>query len=162
MSPKLNWDDQISVDEEVFWKRWLNDLQHIQKIKIPRCFISSSVRFESLVKRELHHFADASQKRYGTVTYLLMVAPIDCIMRNFVFGKARLAPLKSVSIPRLELVAAALAARVDSMLRCELPTVMAKSVFCTDSLAVLFMVKNSTKRFPVFVGNRLSQIEEIS
>ena len=33
---KLNWDNQISEDDEVFRKRWLNDLQHIQKIKIPR------------------------------------------------------------------------------------------------------------------------------
>ena len=55
------------------------------------------------------------------------------IFCNFVLGKARLAPLKSVSIPRLELVAATLAARVDMALRQELGETMSNSVFWTDS-----------------------------
>ena len=77
-------------------------------------------------------------------------------------GKARLALIKTVSIPRLELVAATLAAKVDSMLRWELPDVITKSIFLTDSLAVLFMIKSTTKRYPVFVANMLSKIEEVS
>ena len=85
-----------------------------------------------------------------------MVAPADCILCSFLFGKSGLAPLKSVSILILELVATTLAAPVELMLRSELLTVISTSVFWTDSLAVLLRVKYSTISFPVFVGNKLA------
>ena len=99
---------------------------------------------------------------YSTVSYLRIFGRDDSVICSFVLGKSRLAPLKKVSIPRLELTAATMAARADSMLRAELGKMVTDSIFWTDSLVVLFMIRNSTKRFPVFVANRLSQIEEIS
>ena len=101
---------------------------------------------------ELHHFADASSKGYGTVSYL----------RIFDDAKARLAPLKTVSIPRLELMAATLAAQIDSFLCSELEFLQQQtSTFWTDSISV-FMLNNTNTRFPVFVANRLAKIEEVS
>ena len=74
-------------------------------------------------------------------------------------GKSRLAPLKTVSIPRLELVAATMATKVDVLLRNNFGSSLSESVFWTDSMTVLYMIRNSAKRFPVFVSNRLAQIE---
>ena len=105
------------------------------------------MKFTSLFQRQLHHFADASSKAYGIVSYLRVVSPDGSIFCNFVLGKARRAPLKSVSIPRLILVAATLAARIDLVLCQELGKMVSNSVFWTDSLAVLFMINNSSKRF---------------
>ena len=120
------------------------------------------MEFDSLTQRQLHHFPDASQNGYGIVSYLRVVAPDGSIFCSFVLGKARRAPIKTVSIPRLELVAVTLEAKVSSMLRWELPNVITESIFLTDSLAVLFMIKSTTKRHPVFGANRLSKIEEVS
>ena len=63
--------------------------------------------FGTVKKAQLHHFSDASEEGYGTVTYIRMVNQEDHIHVAFLLGKARVTPLKSVTIPRLELSAAA-------------------------------------------------------
>lgn len=63
----------------------------------------------------------------------------------FLLGKARVAPLKQTTIPRLELTAAVLAVRVDKMLRKELQPMLEKSVFWTDSTTVLKYIANETR-----------------
>lgn len=64
----------------------------------------------------MHHFADACETGYGTVTYLRMQNTEKMVHVAFLFGKARVAPLKPITIPRLELTATIVAARVDKML----------------------------------------------
>ena len=76
------------------------------------------------------------------------------------FGKSRLAPVKSVSIPRLELMAAVMATNIDEMLKRELKVNTAASYFWSDSMAVLGYIRNRDKKFDVFVANRLSKIHE--
>jgi len=71
---------------------------------------------------QLHNFSDASSKGYGTVSYLRVVDEKGEVHCTFLFAKARLAPLKTVSIPRLELMAATLAVQVDEFIRAELHT----------------------------------------
>ena len=69
----------------------------------------------------MHHFCDTSESGYGTVSYLRFEYPLDGFTEcAFVTGKSRNAPIKSVSIPRLELQGAPLAARIDSAVRREL------------------------------------------
>lgn len=79
---------------------------------------------------------------------------------SFQMGKARVTPLKAVTIPRLELTAAVLAVRVDLMLRSELQIPLQESVFWTDSTSVLKHIKNEDKRFHTFVANRVTTIRE--
>ena len=159
---KYGWDENIPEEDARKWKCWIDDLCNLPRVTVPRCFVRPGFNFADLTRRELHHFADASSVGYSTVSYLRILGRNDSVICSFVLGKSRLAPLKKVSIPRLELTAATMAARVDSMLRAELGKMVTDSIFWTDSLVVLFMIRNSTKRFPVFVANRLSQIEEIS
>ena len=80
----------------------------------------------------------------------------------FLFGKARVAPLKPVTIPRLELTAAVVAVRVDKMLQAELQLPLRKSVFWTDSTSVLKYIKNEDRRFQTFVANRVTTIRDHS
>lgn len=71
-------------------------------------------------------------------------------------GKSRVAPLKQMTIPRMDLRAAILAVRVDIILRKELQFQLDKSIFWTDSTTVLKYINNKTKRFQTFVANRFS------
>lgn len=69
-----------------------------------------------------------------------------------------MAPLKQVTIPRLEVTAAVLAVRVDTKLRAELQLPLEKSCFWTDSTSVLKYIRNEDRRFQTFVANRISTI----
>ena len=78
----------------------------------------------------------------------------------FLLGKARVTPLKPVTIPRLELTAAVLAVRMDKMLKAELQLQVENSFFWTDSTSVLKYIRNEDKRFHTFVANRVTAIRD--
>ena len=65
-------------------------------------------------------------------------------------------------MPRLELTAAAMAAKMDSMLKSELDMELQESVFWSDSTTVLKYLNNESTRFPTFVANRVTLIRELS
>ena len=126
-----------------------------------RCFKPS--KFGKVIDCSLHHFSDASQDGYGQVTYLRIVDEKGYIKCSLVMAKSRVPPTKFVSIPRLELTAAALSIKVSAMLRRELtihPTI--KEYFWTDSEVVLGYVNNDAKRFKIFVANRVQLIRQNS
>ena len=76
----------------------------------------------------------------------------------FLLGKARVTPIKPITIPRLELIAAVLAARVDRFLRAELQ--LEDSCFWTDSTSVLKYIRNEDRCFHTFVANRVTTIRD--
>ncbi|XP_077968072.1 uncharacterized protein LOC120334576 [Styela clava] len=152
------WDDEISNSENILWNRWLEDIPGLENIFMQRCFAPSG--FGNIVTRQIHHFADGSAVAYGTVSYLRLINEDGKIHVAFLLGKARLAPIKTVSIPRLELTAAALAVKLDLFLRRELDFEEIESMFWTDSTSVLLSINNTSRRFPTFVANRLAKIEE--
>ena len=77
-------------------------------------------------------------------------------------AKSRVAPLKSVTIPRLELTAATISVKVAAMLKDELDMETTESTFWTDSQIVLGYIANETKRFRTFVANRVKMIHDNS
>ncbi|XP_071094895.1 uncharacterized protein [Haliotis cracherodii] len=64
----VEWDKEISGDDMVIWREWLNGLSHLNNTKLPRCF--KTEEFGSLVTCQLHMFSDASDHGYGVVAYL--------------------------------------------------------------------------------------------
>ena len=75
-------------------------------------------------------------------------------------GKARVTPLKSVTVPRLTLTAAVVSVRVSEQLRRELDVNITNEVFWTDSKVVLGYIANDVKWFHLFVANRVQEIQE--
>ncbi|XP_073237712.1 uncharacterized protein [Porites lutea] len=73
-------------------------------------------------------------------------------------AKSRLAPLKAMTIPRMELSAAVLATRLDRMIKQEVTLSIDQSTFWTDSTCVLRYIENKDKRFQTFIANRISAI----
>ena len=157
---KLGWDDSISDDHSKLWDDWLRELEMLQRLKIPRFMFFSKSDKASVQSVVFHHFADASSQAYAVVTYARIVDCYDNVSCSFIFGKSRLAPIKTISIPWLKLMAAVLAVKIDQMLLHELEISPWNSVYWSDSTAVLQMIRNTNKRFPVFVSNRLTKIEE--
>ena len=77
-------------------------------------------------------------------------------------GKARLAPIKAVTIPRLELTAATVSVRLGEILKKELDETFDIIQYHTDSVTVLCYISNDQKRFQVFVANRVQRIRNLS
>jgi len=149
----LGWYDKIPTDLESQWTKWLHELPKLEAISIPRWFHP----FSELNTVELHCFCDDSAVGYGAVCYLRLVfrSAIHC---SFVIGKSRVAPLKTVTIPRLELCAATIAVKLARLVRQELELTIDRTVFWTDSTSVLQYIMNTSCRFETFVANRLAII----
>ena len=79
----------------------------LEQVELARCVLPHG----QAARIELHTFADASTVGYGACTYLRVVYRNGSVHCSLILGKSRVAPLKRVSIPRLELVAAVLAAK---------------------------------------------------
>ena len=128
--------------------------------RLPRCL--KPLEFGDVITAQLHNFCDASEEGYGTVTYLLLQNEHLQMHSAFIMGKACVAPLKTVIIPRMELIAATMASRMDVLWKKELHMSLQESVFWTDSASVLKYINNESSRLKVFVANRVSDPEIIS
>ncbi|XP_068697397.1 uncharacterized protein [Montipora foliosa] len=153
----LGWNDEIPETERVKWTTWLNELPKMKQFSIPRSFKLPD-EFGEIKMYELHHFLDASIMGYGAVSYLCQIYATGKVHCSLVMAKSRLAPLKAMTIPRMELSAAVLATRLDRMITQEIDLPLAKSTFWTDSTCVIRYIENQDKRFQVFVANRVSAI----
>ena len=80
----------------------------------------------------------------------------------FIMAKSRCAPLQYVSLPRLELQAATIAARVHRLVSSEINLEISASFFWTDSKVTLQYVKNESRRFKIYVANRVCEIRSVS
>ncbi len=154
----IDWDDPISEQTRARWEKWRYDLLLLDDLGVQRCFRPDD--FGELKTIELHHFSDASTSGYGQCSYLRLVDNRNKVHCSFVVGKARVAPLKSVTIPRLELTAALVSVKVSTMLHKELNYEEIIDVYWTDSKVVLGYINNDAKRFHIFVANRVQQIRE--
>lgn len=157
---QLTWDEVMPEDSLVKWRGWLEELPQLADVKIPRCL--KSPHLPDVKVYQIHHFADASQSAYGSVSYLRMVSSSGEIYCSFLNGKSRLAPVKAMTIPRLELAAAVVAVQMDKMLTEELDLPLSSSTFWSDSTTVLQFINNTSKRFNTFVANRVAIIRECS
>lgn len=111
---------------------------------------------------QLHVFADASEDAFGAVAYLRHEYTDSTISCTLVLSKTRLAPVKPLTIPRLELQAAVLATRVAQTIMKELEVSTEQVTYSTDSMTELQYIYSVTTRFHTFVSNRIAEIREHS
>ncbi|XP_060596964.1 uncharacterized protein LOC132750911 [Ruditapes philippinarum] len=158
---RLGWDEKISEADAECWSHWLASLSELSKVSIERCLEPIALDRHS-TKTELHIFSDASEKAYGSAAYLKVYDAFGNIKCSLIIGKSRLAPIKTLSIPRLELAAAVLAVKLYQLVTQELDIEIHDTIFWTDSMIVLGYINNVKKRFKTFVANRLSYIHDVT
>ena len=155
---KLSWDDEISEEFRVRWETWRSQLPALEQFSMERCF--KPVNFGTVVSRQIHSFSDACATGYGQVSYLRVKNERGDIHCAFLMGKACVAPVKIMTIPRLELTAATVSVRVGEMIARELDEPVESKLYWTDSTTVLNYIRNEKKRFHVFVANRVQTIRD--
>ena len=110
---------------------WRNELLTFDQLTVPRCFKPSDFGCSTSV--ELHYFSDASTQGYGQCSYLRLKDHEGHLHCSFVMSKAGVTPLKPVTVPRLELTAAAVSVRTGSQLQRELDYEEITDVFWTEN-----------------------------
>ena len=111
---------------------------------------------------QIHTFSDASESGYGAVSYVRLVDVQGRIHCGIVLAKSHVAPLKGMTIPRLELTAATVAVNLSTTIQRELNLQDADVYFWTDSMIVIQYILNTDRSFKTFVANRVATIREAS
>ena len=135
----LAWDAEIPEPDKTVCNKLIIILLNLNNIMIPHCFIPIQ-NVEIIKGAHLHVFADASVDGIGAVCYLRIFNENCCVV-SFVMGKSRLSPLKPMSIPRLELSAAVIVARLARFVNREIDLDIEKTVLWTDSTVALSYLK---------------------
>ena len=156
---KKDWDDDLSDHQLKRWRSWRSELDQLEKISIPRCY--KPANFGKIVHASIHHFSDASDSGYGTASYLRLQNENGQISCRLLIGKSRVAPLKLITIPRMELTAAVLSIKMSKFLQKELE-IKCEEYFWTDSQVVLCYLRNEARQYKLFVANRVTTILEHS
>ena len=114
-------------------KAWRGVLYNLESLTVPRCYKPKD--FGEM--KELHHFSDASQIGYGQCSNVRIIDDRNQVHCSLVMAKARVAPVRPVTIPRLELTAAVLSVRIAKYVKLQLNYEEVTEVFWTDSDVVL-------------------------
>ena len=151
------WDKPLDEEDQRIWEDWLGDLVKLSEFELPRCFCVDTCPEASI---QLHAFADASEMGFGAMCYARCSLPDGTIEVSFVMARNHIAPLKQLSIPRLELQAAVLAVRLYNLVKQELTVTVKDTIFWSDSKTVLQYISNESRCFQTFVANRVSEIHD--
>ncbi|GFQ65831.1 integrase catalytic domain-containing protein, partial [Trichonephila clavata] len=155
----VDWDSELPPKLRHKWQQWSSEAEGLTEIK------NTTVLFrdvdQELSSVDIHCFSDASKSAYGTILYLRFVTCNNKIETSFICSKSRVAPLKSLTLPRLELTAALLSARlakqVSSCLKFN-----ANIYYWTDSLISYYWICGDSSAFKPYIKNRVQEIQLLS
>lgn len=155
-----DWDAPLPQAMEEAWTSWRISLHKLSELTIPRRYTELSP--STAARRELCIFCDASVQAIAAVCYLKVTDADGNKQVGFVMGKAKLAPRPEHTVPRLELCAAVLAVELADLISTELDLHLDAVTYFSDSKVVLGYVYNESRRFYVYVSNRVLRIRRSS
>lgn len=152
----VDWDQVIPADVQPDWLLWVQKLPEIENINIDRWY---GVSYNPEVEFELHTFVDASEEAYAAIVYLrVLVGSSSCC--RIVSAKSRTAPVKALTIPRLELNAAVLGTRLAISVQKQQTICFTKRYFWSDSRTVICWINSETRNYKQYVSCRVGEILE--
>ncbi|XP_043279575.1 uncharacterized protein [Venturia canescens] len=153
---KLNWDDLVSTEVRNSWVAFRQELSHLGTVSVPRW-----LNIATGTSVELHGFSDASQLAMGAAVYVRVSGAGNQTTVSLVCAKTKVAPIKRLTIPRLELAAAVLLAKLTHHVQNVLGLDDSRVYLWTDSMVTLTWVTSHPSRWKDFVRNRVSLAQEL-
>jgi len=156
---RLPWDKPLPPEMEDTWNSWLQDLPIIGSHPIPRRFFPGAGDVRSTT---LHGFSDASEKAYGAAIYLRIMCADGSTYSCLVTAKSRVLPIKHTTVPRAELLAAHLLARLLTHIATLLDVPLHSTFAWTDSAIVLhWLSKDVCQLKDRFIANRIQACQDL-
>ncbi|GFU44539.1 uncharacterized protein TNCV_1506531 [Trichonephila clavipes] len=151
---KLEWDEPLSNPIAKEWNDFVSTLPVIQNIHVPRLVIGKG-------RIIIHGFADASTAAYGAVLYAQSISEED-VSTRLLCSKSCVAPVKPITIPRLELCACVLLSQLLEKVLHSLTLPIQQIMLWTDSNIVLAWIQRSPEQLKTFIGNRIKIIQRLT
>ncbi|XP_065354551.1 uncharacterized protein LOC135949022 [Calliphora vicina] len=149
---KVDWDDILKSLTCLKWQKFIKNCPTINTLKIPRW-----IQFSPNCNVEIHGFSDASEKAYSATLYARIESE-NSVFTFLLASKTRVAPIKQISLPRLELCGSVLLANLACGIIPNLQIQNVNTYYWTDSTIVLSWLKKPPCSWNTFVGNRVSEI----
>ncbi|MCP9262732.1 Pao retrotransposon peptidase family protein [Dirofilaria immitis] len=145
-------DQSISEEDEETWecliKEWSTDVKDL-----PRYVIHPSEQMQ------FHVFTDASSLVYSAAMYVRNYG-IEGVKTSLIFPKSRIAPIKGITIPRLELLAIIVGVRAAHFVINQLNLEKVPVTLWSDSKCALHWIQNCSRLLPKFIQNRVEEIRK--
>lgn len=154
---QVTWDESLPIDLHTSWLRFCSQLSQIDSIRVPR-----HVVLPGSVNVQIHGFCDSSLQAYGCCVYIRCENQNGDIQVRLLCAKSRVAPLKAISLPRLELSGALLLAQLVKRTATALDLHIHDTFYWTDSTIVLSWITAEPHTWQTFVCNRVAEIQELS
>ncbi|XP_011691571.1 PREDICTED: uncharacterized protein LOC105452295 [Wasmannia auropunctata] len=154
---KLQWDESVPQSLYTNWLEFVRQLESMGRVSFDRKLLVDDCH-----NIQIHGFCDASSVGYGACLYVRSSGKRGKTICRLACAKSRVAPLKTVTIPRLELCGALLLARLYREVSSASNVKPDKVVFWCDSTIVLHWLKTSPHSLKTYVANRVSEIQEIT
>lgn len=153
----IGWDQEISKELKEEWKFIRKDLGNVNQVRVRRWLNTISTEVERIT---LHGFCDASEKAYAAVVYCRTQTSEGDIKISLIASRTKVAPVRTISLPRLELSGATLLAKLLNKVS-QAMRIPPHNVFAwTDSTIVLAWLVGEPSRWKPFVANRVVEILE--
>ncbi|XP_025996261.2 uncharacterized protein LOC113005226 [Solenopsis invicta] len=154
---QLNWDESLPAQLYTQWSRWYSKISQLNYLQIPRRILCNEP-----MEIELHGFCDASERAYGACIYVRSTDPMQRHHVQLLCAKSRVAPLKTITIPRLELCGALLLSQLYQRASESLSLSFNRIHFWCDSTIALSWIAGNSSRWSTFVANRTAEIQRLS
>lgn len=154
-SSNVNWDEEVP---KAILKEWLHhrdDLVKLSALKLERWIGTSDT-----TTTEFHVFADASERAFAAALYARTTHRDGKITVTLVTARTKVAPLKTITLPRLELCGALLAAKLVQKL-IDSVGIGFRTYAWSDSTVVLAWLQGHPSRWSTYIANRVAEVQEI-
>ncbi|XP_076389322.1 uncharacterized protein LOC143264752 [Megachile rotundata] len=155
---QVDWDESMPTDLHTEWCTYWEELRLLSEFKVKR-----HITQHNCTSIQLHGFCDASERAYGACLYIRSVNEHGEIASRLITSKSRVAPLKVVTLPRLELCAAHLLAKLYATTKHALRHLnFDKTVFWSDSTITLHWLNSEPHMLKTFVAHRVASVQGIT
>ncbi|KAK4317024.1 hypothetical protein Pmani_011836 [Petrolisthes manimaculis] len=141
----LSWDEEMPSELKSKFQGWLSSGQSFKKFHISRCYFRHKP-WEKLNNVKVHGFGDASEKGFGACVYLRVPMENNSYKVSLVTSKSRVAPIKTITLPRLELMGSLLCSRLVNFVKNTLSLDDNRVMCWTDSTIVLSWIGGGARR----------------
>ncbi|XP_058808422.1 uncharacterized protein LOC131674012 [Phymastichus coffea] len=153
---KITWDESLPQDISFKWKSLTSELALLRQVSFPRQFLVSNP-----IQVQVLGFCDACSYGYGACMFLRSSDSTNTVVIRLICSKSRVAPLKGVTIPRLELCSASLLKKLYVEAKPQFNFPINQTIFWSDSTIVLAWLRKAPHLLRVFESNRVADIQTL-